>query len=116
MVKKTAWLERRFESGLPVSLFPNVLERLRGTPARLEERVRGVPASILTARSGESWGAGKAITVVAVCWSLFQIVTGYFPLLAMYQRIIHVAFAFSLIFCSRVSETRRKGRLIASPS
>jgi TRAP transporter 4TM/12TM fusion protein len=42
--------------------------------------------------------AGKVITVIAVCWSLFQLITGYVPLLAMYQRVIHVAFAYTLIF------------------
>jgi TRAP transporter 4TM/12TM fusion protein len=42
--------------------------------------------------------AGKAISVIAVCFSLFQLVTGYFPLIAMYQRLIHVIFGFSLIF------------------
>jgi TRAP transporter 4TM/12TM fusion protein len=42
--------------------------------------------------------SGKVITVIAVCWSLFQLITGYIPLLAMYQRVIHVAFAYTLIF------------------
>jgi TRAP transporter 4TM/12TM fusion protein len=42
--------------------------------------------------------SGKVITVIAVCWSLFQLITGYVPLLAMYQRVIHVAFAYTLIF------------------
>ncbi len=42
--------------------------------------------------------AGKAISVIAVCFSVFQLATGYFPLIAMYQRIIHVIFGFTLIF------------------
>lgn len=42
--------------------------------------------------------AKKVIAIIAVCFSLFQLVTGYYPLIAMYQRLIHVAFAFSLIF------------------
>ena len=42
--------------------------------------------------------SGKAISVIAICFSLFQLVTGYFPLIAMYQRIIHVIFGFTLIF------------------
>jgi TRAP transporter 4TM/12TM fusion protein len=42
--------------------------------------------------------AGKAVSVIAVCFSLFQLMTGYFPLIAMYQRLIHVIFGFSLIF------------------
>jgi TRAP transporter 4TM/12TM fusion protein len=42
--------------------------------------------------------AGKAVSFIAVCFSLFQLLTGYFPLIAMYQRLIHVIFGFSLIF------------------
>jgi len=42
--------------------------------------------------------AGKAVSFIAICFSLFQLVTGYFPLIAMYQRLFHVIFGFSLIF------------------
>ncbi len=42
--------------------------------------------------------AGKVISAIAVCFSLFQVITGYYPLIAMYQRLIHVIFGFSLIF------------------
>jgi len=41
---------------------------------------------------------GKVIAVIAVCFSIFQLITGYYPLIAMYQRLIHVAFGFTLIF------------------
>jgi len=55
---------------------------------------------------------GKVITVIAICFSLFQLVTGYSPLIAMYQRIIHVAFAFSLIFLLYpLSPKQRRDRL-----
>ncbi len=49
------WFERRFEFDLPNTLFPNVVERVRGTPARIEERVRGVATATLTRRLGETW-------------------------------------------------------------
>lgn len=55
MIKKQPWFERQFPTGLPADLFPVVVERLRGTPARLEDRVRSLPASILTRRSGSTW-------------------------------------------------------------
>jgi TRAP transporter 4TM/12TM fusion protein len=42
--------------------------------------------------------SAKAVSIIAVCFSIFQLITGYAPLIAMYQRVIHVAFAFSLIF------------------
>jgi uncharacterized damage-inducible protein DinB len=49
------WIERRFTFDLPVSMFPNVLERLRGTPARIDERLRGVPEETLRRQAGENW-------------------------------------------------------------
>jgi len=49
------WFERKFAFDLPLSLFPNVLERLRGSPARLEERVRSLPPAALTTRFRAGW-------------------------------------------------------------
>jgi len=49
------WFERQFTFDLPLSRFPNVLERLRGSPARLEERVRSLPPAALTARFKDAW-------------------------------------------------------------
>jgi uncharacterized damage-inducible protein DinB len=49
------WFDRRFDLGLPREAFPDILERVRGTPARLEERVRGLTASVLVRRIGEAW-------------------------------------------------------------
>lgn len=54
-MKRTKWVERKFEFTLPVGVFPSVLERLRGTPARVEELVRAIPARALTERVGEAW-------------------------------------------------------------
>jgi TRAP transporter 4TM/12TM fusion protein len=56
--------------------------------------------------------AGKAISVIAICFSVFQLVTGYFPLIAMYQRLIHVIFGFTLIFLLfPFSSKQRRDRL-----
>jgi uncharacterized damage-inducible protein DinB len=51
------WFERRFEFSFPVDLFPNLCERLRGTPARLEEALRGHSHEILTRKAQEKWSA-----------------------------------------------------------
>ena len=53
----TRWVDRKFEFTMPVSLFPVVLERLRGAPARMEDKVRNVPGEILTRREGDRWSA-----------------------------------------------------------
>jgi len=39
------WFERKFESSFPMELLPNLRSRLRGTPARLEEVLRGARIS-----------------------------------------------------------------------
>ena len=49
------WGARRFSFIFPVEVFPEMIERLRGTPARLEDRVRGIAAEALTRRDGERW-------------------------------------------------------------
>ena len=55
MIKKMRWVEREFEFNLPVGVFPCVVERLRGTPARLEELTRGLTRGRLTAKPGGIW-------------------------------------------------------------
>lgn len=55
MPRKVPWFERQFSFELPLSMFPNVLERLRGTPARVEERVGGLAPERLRTRVGEAW-------------------------------------------------------------
>ena len=53
MVKR--WMDRKFEFTMPVDEFATVLERLRGTPARVEEKIRGLSPSVLTRRDGDAW-------------------------------------------------------------
>lgn len=55
MTDRTRWFSRKFTFDAELWAYPNLVERLRGTPARLEERVRGVPVSTLTKRVGDRW-------------------------------------------------------------
>ncbi len=48
MVERTRWIDRRFNFDFPVGWFPCIIERLRGTPARLEEIINALPPEILT--------------------------------------------------------------------
>jgi uncharacterized damage-inducible protein DinB len=57
----SAWFERAFTFTTPIELYPNIVERLRGTPARLEERVRQLPRDILTRRDGERWSIQEQV-------------------------------------------------------
>lgn len=51
------WFERKFEFAFPVELHPNLCARLRGTPARLEEVVRGAGRKLLVKKPQEKWSA-----------------------------------------------------------
>jgi uncharacterized damage-inducible protein DinB len=49
------WFKRKFAFDLPIEMFPNVVERLRGTPAQLEELTRGLSPENLTRRLDDKW-------------------------------------------------------------
>ena len=53
MLPRAIWFERKFTLDLPLALYPNVVERVRGTPARLEDRLLKLPREILTRRDGD---------------------------------------------------------------
>jgi len=55
MAGRIPWIERTFDFEFPGELYHEILERLRGTPARVEERVRALPPEILTRRDGNPW-------------------------------------------------------------
>ncbi|MEM7414606.1 MAG: DinB family protein [Gemmatimonadota bacterium] len=55
------WFERAFELGLPRSHALEIVERLRGTPARLEERLHGVGRDILLRRPAVDGSASWSI-------------------------------------------------------
>ena len=57
MSQVSIWFERKFEFSFPVELYPNLLARLRGTPARLEESFRGRSAKLLVRKPDEKWSA-----------------------------------------------------------
>jgi len=56
-VTVSIWFDRKFDYAVPQELLPNVLIRLRGTPARLEEMLRGRSREILIWRPGDKWSA-----------------------------------------------------------
>ncbi len=55
MVPRQPWFERRFTFDLPVAAAPGLLERLRGTPARLSDRLAGFPVGRLTLQAHGRW-------------------------------------------------------------
>jgi hypothetical protein len=55
MVNRIKWTERSFDFSFPTGLYPEMIERLRGVPARLDEHCRDVPAATLTFRKDDRW-------------------------------------------------------------
>lgn len=49
------WFDRKFTLDLPFWMFPNIVERLRGTPARVEELIRNLSNDTLTQRVQGAW-------------------------------------------------------------
>ncbi|UCD23014.1 MAG: DinB family protein [Gemmatimonadota bacterium] len=61
MTGRRSWIDRRFELGLPAEAFPDILERVRGTPARLEERVRVLTPDEFNEIVDETWSIQENI-------------------------------------------------------
>lgn len=57
MTRIPVWFDRKFEFTFPVEQYPNLCVRLRGTPARLEEMLRGRPHEVLVRKPQEKWSA-----------------------------------------------------------
>jgi uncharacterized damage-inducible protein DinB len=55
MSKVAVWFERKFTFDFPADLYPNLIIRLRGTPARLEELVHGLAPERLTSKPEGKW-------------------------------------------------------------
>jgi len=61
MVDKLKWFDRVFDGSLPQGLFPMIVERLRGTPARIDETVRLTSADWLTEQVEGAWSIQENI-------------------------------------------------------
>lgn len=57
MTNVSVWFERKFEFSFPVEQYPNLCIRLRGTPARLEEILRGSSQERLIKKPQNKWSA-----------------------------------------------------------
>ena len=57
MTQVPVWFERKFEFSFPVEQLPNLYARLRGTPPRLEDVLRGRSHQILASKPQEKWSA-----------------------------------------------------------
>jgi hypothetical protein len=49
------WVNRKFNFDFPTGLYPELIERLRGAPPRLADRLLLLPAEVVTRRDGPDW-------------------------------------------------------------
>ncbi|HEX6717512.1 MAG TPA: DinB family protein [Pyrinomonadaceae bacterium] len=54
-MSRIKWTDRRFNFDFPAGIYPEMIERIRGTPARLEDLVAGVSSEILTTQVDGRW-------------------------------------------------------------
>jgi hypothetical protein len=55
MQLRIKWTERKFDFSFPAGIYPEMIERLRGAPPRLEEHCHALPSSILTKQQDGRW-------------------------------------------------------------
>jgi uncharacterized damage-inducible protein DinB len=55
MIESSRWFDRKFDSVVEIGTFPAIVERLRGTPARVEEKLAPLGISVLTERLRDTW-------------------------------------------------------------
>ena len=55
------WTERTFNFDFPVGVFPGIVERLRGTPARIADLIEDVPHNMLIRRIRDKWSVNEHI-------------------------------------------------------
>jgi len=64
------WTDRRFDFNFPTDIYPEMIERVRGTPARLEELLDGLAPETLTNQADGRWSiqenAGHLIDLEAI--------------------------------------------------
>ena len=71
-MKPGIWFRRPFTLGLDNELFPNILERLAGTPARLEEKIHQVSSDKFIRQVAGQDLAGGTVCVLSLPAGLDQ--------------------------------------------
>jgi uncharacterized damage-inducible protein DinB len=54
-MKQVKWFDRKFDFDFSQNIFPSIIERLEGSPVRLEEKSLYISSTQLTHRLGNAW-------------------------------------------------------------
>src|SRR6185369_13424264 len=60
-MEQTKWFDRKFDFSHTQNIFPSIIERLRGTPARLEEKVQTISENVAIAKTNGGWSVKENI-------------------------------------------------------
>jgi len=60
-MQKTKWFERKFPIIEDNGLLPSIIERLTGTPARIEEKISMLTSAMLTQKPNDKWSIKEEI-------------------------------------------------------
>jgi uncharacterized damage-inducible protein DinB len=60
-MEQTKWFDRNFDFSGSQNIFPEIIERLAGTPARLEEKLAAIPPSDLTVAVNGGWSIKEQV-------------------------------------------------------
>ncbi len=72
MPNRVPWFQRTFSSDFPADHFPEIIERLRGTPARIAFLTRDLPAPTLARREGDTWSIQENVGHLTDLEALFS--------------------------------------------
>lgn len=71
-MQQVKWFNRKFDFSSEQNIFPSIIERLSGTPIRLEEKLKSFSPEILTVRIDNTWTIKENIGHLADLEPLWQ--------------------------------------------
>jgi hypothetical protein len=72
-MKQTNWFERKFDFSSLQQTFPSILERLTGTPARIEEKLKGINPEFYALKPDNKWSILEHIGHLSDLETLWQL-------------------------------------------
>lgn len=54
-MEQEKWFNRKFDFGNNQNIFPSILERLKGTPIRMEEKLKGISENVTESSINNTW-------------------------------------------------------------
>jgi uncharacterized damage-inducible protein DinB len=72
-MKQELWFSRKFDFSSEQNIFPAIIERLWGTPVRLEEKLRSVPPAITAVSIDGNWSIRQNVGHLTDLETLWQV-------------------------------------------